>query len=108
MERVDIFVLLTSFLRDDSNARLSLTHVREGGKGAGLTCASSMNSQTMLNSLPSTKVGNAMRSRPNTRRGRVITLPRNDLGVISPYPTVVIAAPDLRHGTRAGMLNRTH
>lgn len=57
-----------------------------------------MNSQTMLNSLPSTKVGSAMRSRPNTRRGRVITLPKNDRGVISPYPTVVIAVLKVRGG----------
>ena len=49
-----------------------------------------------------------MRSRPNTRRGRVISLPKNDRGVISPYPTVVIAMPKIRrricgHGRRIAL-----
>ena len=50
-----------------------------------------MISQTALNSLPSTNVGNAIKRSPNTRRGIVIICPKNDRGVISPYPTVVIA-----------------
>lgn len=53
-----------------------------------------MNSHTILNSLPRTKVGRAIRRSPNTRRGRVMTRPKKDRGVISPYPTVVIAATE--------------
>lgn len=50
-----------------------------------------MISQTALNSLPRTNVGNAIRRSPNTRRGIVMICPKNDRGVMSPYPTVVIA-----------------
>lgn len=50
-----------------------------------------MLSQTILNSRPSTKLGNAMSKRPNNSRGSVISRPRKEAGVISPYPTVVIA-----------------
>lgn len=50
-----------------------------------------MISQTTLNSLPNTNVGKAIRRSPNTNRGIVMICPKNDRGVISPYPTVVIA-----------------
>ena len=48
-------------------------------------------SQTTLNSRPSTKLGRVIRRRPNIRIGTVIRRPRKERGVISPYPTVVIA-----------------
>lgn len=48
-------------------------------------------SHTRLNSRPSTKLGRVMSSRPNTRIGSVMSRPRNERGVISPYPTVLIA-----------------
>ena len=48
-------------------------------------------SQTRLNSRPSTKLGRVIRRRPNMRIGTVIRRPRKERGVISPYPTVVIA-----------------
>lgn len=48
-------------------------------------------SQTRLNSRPSTKLGRVISSRPNMRIGTVIRRPRKERGVISPYPTVVMA-----------------
>jgi hypothetical protein len=41
-------------------------------------------SQTILNSRPRTKLGSAISKRPNTSRGKVISRPRKDRGVISP------------------------
>ena len=41
-------------------------------------------SQTRLNSLPRTKLGSAISSKPNTSNGSVISRPKNDRGVISP------------------------
>lgn len=41
-------------------------------------------SQTRLNSLPRTNVGNAIKSKPKTRSGMVTRRPRNERGVISP------------------------
>ena len=63
----------------------------ENKDNARLTCSALNLAQTRLNSRPSTKLGSVINSSPNTRMGSVIRRPRNDLGVISPYPTVVIA-----------------
>lgn len=53
-------------------------------------------SQTRLNSRPRTKLGSVINRRPNMRMGTVMSRPRKDRGVISPYPTVVIAVDVVR------------
>lgn len=60
-----------------------------------------MRSHKTLNSRPSTKLGSAMSSNPQTSSGTVRSRPRSDLGVISPYPTVVMAIA-IRDKTVAG------
>lgn len=66
----------------------------KGVRVAVVACGSAscfaIDSQTILNSLPSTKDGKAISRSPNTSNGTVINRPKNDRGVISPYPTVVI------------------
>ena len=48
-------------------------------------------SQSAANSLPRTKDGRAISNKPNSKRGNVKIRPMTDRGIISPYPTVVIA-----------------
>jgi hypothetical protein len=57
----------------------------------GLTLFLLIFSQTTLNSLPRTKLGSVIVRRPKTRMGIVISRPKNERGVISPYPTVDMA-----------------
>ena len=48
-------------------------------------------SQIALNSRPRTKLGNAISRSPKMRSGTLMRRPRKERGMISPYPTVVIA-----------------
>ena len=62
----------------------------------------------MLNSLPKTKLGSVIVRRPKTRMGIVISLPKNERGVISPYPTVDIAASIQSGDGEANRQSLTH
>jgi hypothetical protein len=63
----------------------------DGEESRRLTSLRVILSQARLNSRPSTKLGSMISRRPNMRIGTVIRRPRKERGVISPYPTVVIA-----------------
>ena len=64
---------------------------RLGVKGVFSSSLRAISSQTVANSRPRTNDGSAISKRPHTSSGTVRIRPRKERGVISPYPTVVIA-----------------
>jgi hypothetical protein len=94
-----ILALLESLAQFRAHARLSAgphsvhngISDEDGEEAKRLTSLRVIRSQVRLNSRPSTKLGSVISRRPNMRIGTVIRRPRKERGVISPYPTVVIA-----------------